>query len=525
MSTQKLFHLGILLGLICLRAIQAAECLPAPAGQLFWWRLEDNGQDTMKRLDLTVPSTATYETGKVGQGLTFDGLQGVTIGAVPELNRTSFTWEAWVRRADTNLASLASPADGAIIAGGAQSFSLTIGHAGNLFLSHVGVRSYDFGASITDLDWHHVCLLRNGDLFRLYLDGVSAGQLEVAGIVTESAYAVGSLSASFGGYFYALLGSVDEVAFFSRELESTEIKALYDAGATGRCVDVVNPPCTAVPDGLVAWYPLDVGPENLAPAGQPGTAGVESYGPGKVRGAATFDGLNPGIVLPEDPRMRTQEFTVEAWVRRASTTASSQASPADGAVFSGGTRSYAMAIRSDGVLYLSHVGEVSIPSDGRLLDTEWHHVAMAKSGSQMFFYLDGLPVGVRDLGGIVFDLSTPFAIGSLGVPFFGIHYAFLGSVDELGFYDRPLSGTEIFSIWSAGDRGKCRGDLGLNLDVPEEVVEGSGFAYAVNVVNQGTNRLDGVVVTNRVPAGFEVRETQPEVGAAQVTAADAGTEV
>ncbi|MCW5559039.1 MAG: DUF11 domain-containing protein, partial [Verrucomicrobiae bacterium] len=223
--------------------------------------------------------------------------------------------------------------------------------------------------------------------------------------------------------------------------------------------------------------------------------------------------------------MKALDFTVEAWVKRASTAGSSLANPADGAIFAGGNRSYGMAIRANGTLYFGHVGVVSIDSDGRLEDTNWHHVAMVKSGNQALFFLDGISAGVRDLSGIVLDLSTPFAIGSLSVPFSGIYYAFLGSIDELGFYDRPLTAEEIYAIWSAGEQGKCREGIGLTFGIPEEEVEGTGFAYSVDVSNLGTNRLTGVVVTHRIPAGFEVRETQPETGTTQVASEETGSEV
>ena len=88
-------------------------------------------------------------------------------------------------------------------------------------------------------------------------------------------------------------------------------------------------------------------------------------------------------------------------------------------------------------------------SPGLLTDTNFHHVAVTKSGSTVVFYVDGVayPVAAYNPG---FTFTTPAAIGALGE----LHHGFWGTVDELSVYNRALSTAEIAAIYNAGSTGK-----------------------------------------------------------------------
>lgn len=516
MKHRNRLSLAVLILVVVSAAFEAsADCLKAPEGLRAWFRLEDNTKDLISPLVGSLPEGSQFGPGKVGNGISLEGRVGVVLPQSPRLNGEEFTVEMWIRRSDTTRASTSPSGDGALFAGAYGSYSLTLSGDGRVYMSHVGIESFNFGATIKDLDWHHLVMVRKAARFTLYVDGQPGGEVVREGVVTVSPLSIGSLATPFGGESFGFLGSIDEVGYYGRELSAQEILSLAGSGAEGKCLDVqVEGDCEPAPAGNVAWFPLDHDARNLVPGGPAGGESTVTFGPGIVDGAAFFDGNAMGIPVADDARLRSQDFAVEAWIRRASETASSQASPADGAVFSGGERSYAMAIQADGTLYLSHVGQAYHPSDVRITDTNWHHIAMSKSGALLSFYLDGNPGGVRDLGGTVFDLSSPFAVGSLGVPYFGIPYAFWGSIDELGYYDRPLSSSEIQAIWLAGGGGKCRGGLRLRVSAPSEVKEGESFEFVTSVGNQGTNALSGVVVTNRIPAGFTVGKVEATAGTA-----------
>jgi hypothetical protein len=84
--------------------------------------------------------------------------------------------------------------------------------------------------------------------------------------------------------------------------------------------------------------------------------------------------------------------------------------------------------------------------------TNWHHVAVTKSGSTVIYYCDGAAYpasGPYDPG---FTFTTVPLIGIRGTDLLS---SFLGTIDEVAVYNRALGPDEIQSIYNAGSSGKC----------------------------------------------------------------------
>jgi hypothetical protein len=88
------------------------------------------------------------------------------------------------------------------------------------------------GGSVNNNSWHHVALLRDGDVLDLFLDGVSQGRRPgelAAGALTTNLRTLGSerywiSHASFGDPHFE--GEMDELCMFNRALKADEIAAL-----------------------------------------------------------------------------------------------------------------------------------------------------------------------------------------------------------------------------------------------------------------------------------------------------------
>src|SRR5437879_12451696 len=50
----------------------AADCVPAPAGLIGWWRAESNALDSAGTNDGTIPFGMVYTNGEVGQAFSFN---------------------------------------------------------------------------------------------------------------------------------------------------------------------------------------------------------------------------------------------------------------------------------------------------------------------------------------------------------------------------------------------------------------------------------------------------------------------
>ncbi|MEJ0088278.1 MAG: LamG-like jellyroll fold domain-containing protein [Limisphaerales bacterium] len=211
-------------------------------------------------------------------------------------------------------------------------------------------------------------------------------------------------------------------------------------------------PCLPAPSGLVGWWSAEGSASNQI-AGSSGTlAGNASYGPGEVGQGFIFDGNGDGVALGSPASLQLQNFTIETWIKRASTTVVSYGSGGNGTIFSYGTGAYYFGIGAAGFLFFSQAGNPDYVTGPYITDTNFHHVAVTKVGSTVVFYMDGVAYPAA-----AYDVTFTFSNGSPAIGYWGENgdSGFLGTLDELSIYNRALSLSEIQAIYNAGDAGKC----------------------------------------------------------------------
>lgn len=209
-----------------------------------------------------------------------------------------------------------------------------------------------------------------------------------------------------------------------------------------------------MPDGLVLYYSFDtVSGDQVADesgSGNDGTIrGATHVGEGKVGGAMSFSGANAQkVVAKNEDKLQLQDFTIMAWVKRGSTEKSSIEWAEGGVIFACGQGGYGFGIYANGIPGLSKIGinGVAAPDACKIIDQDFHHVAVTKSGSKVVFYLDGKPYETK------FDTQFQFGNG-MGVgarpdiegP---MEACFLGTVDELGVFNRALTEDEVQAVYN-----------------------------------------------------------------------------
>ena len=191
--------------------------------------------------------------------------------------------------------------------------------------------------------------------------------------------------------------------------------------------------------------------------------GNVTYTAGKVGQAVQLGGngdLNNNgdrILVGNPANLQLQNFTIEAWIKRSSAsvvTNSPFSGNAGGTFFAFGQNGYGFLIdQNTGRLALTNVGNSAVFSTATINDTNFHHVAVAKSGNQIAFYVDGAadaPVTYDT----TFAFTTNAAIGARGDQ--NAQNAFFGIVDELSIYNRGLATAEIQAIYNSQTTGKCK---------------------------------------------------------------------
>src|SRR6266542_3057925 len=206
--------------------------------------------------------------------------------------------------------------------------------------------------------------------------------------------------------------------------------------------------CAPAPPGLVGWWKGDGNAVDTVGATNGALVGNTSFAPGVVGQAFSFDGDNDSVIIGNPTALQLQNFTIEAWIKRASTNQASLDVVTVGHIFGYGYGGYVFALLDDGRLTLGQVGISGVNSTLSIRDTNWHHVAVSKSSGIVAFYIDGVGeaaapynpnfyfISSAQVGASQWDGSRPTG-------------SFLGLIDEVSVYNRGLAASELQSIYLA----------------------------------------------------------------------------
>lgn len=218
-----------------------ADCVPAPAGIVAWWRAEDDATDAAGDNDGTPTGGAGFAAGFVGRAFTFSGdAQHVEVPNGPALQlRSAITLEGWVQAPSppASYAGIAGTWDDATGANRTYLFWVLNG-ALDFVISPDGA-SYQRATAPTPLAvgrWTHVAGTYDGNAIRIYVDGAKVAETPMTGAIAVNAlpFTIGrTQGGSVGMNYWA--GSIDELAVYGRALGDPEIAAIHAAGAAGKC--------------------------------------------------------------------------------------------------------------------------------------------------------------------------------------------------------------------------------------------------------------------------------------------------
>lgn len=234
-------------------------CVPPPFGLSSWWRAEGNGNDSIGTNNAFLSGGVAFTTnGVVGQAFEFNGVDGrVVADDSPSLNvgsNQNFSIEAWI-------APLPSATDYGIMSivdkRYAPTWTTSLGYEFNLADGRIHCRLSDsisgngaeFGPAGPDLrddNFHHVALsvvrsATNGG--NLFVDGQVVLNFDPTAVVGDLSNAqpfrIGNHASSFVNAFFK--GRIDEVSLYHRALTTSEVQAIYLAGAAGKCTAAQAP--------------------------------------------------------------------------------------------------------------------------------------------------------------------------------------------------------------------------------------------------------------------------------------------
>lgn len=202
---------------------------PAAATPRAWWPADGTADDMLGAGKGEIEEGVLFGAGRLGQAFSFHGFGGAA-RLYPGDYREPFTIAFWVRfqeLPETSVVEKAPPAGT-----NAEGWRLSRAADGRLRLCltsglHEGCagNSALSSAPLQDHVWHHVAVVRNGEVWALYVNGRQTGAARLG---------------EFKHYFAApvrvgsrMLGAVDEFQIFDRALAAADITAVYQYG---RCL-------------------------------------------------------------------------------------------------------------------------------------------------------------------------------------------------------------------------------------------------------------------------------------------------
>ncbi len=278
---------------------------------------------------------------------------------------------------------------------------------------------------------------------------------EILGSLTSDLFVGAVQTTNAGSYTVVIANSVGAI---------TSNPAMLTVSASG---------CASAPRGIVGWWTGDgnasdiVGPDN---ASLQGTA--TDTAAGEVNQCFGFDGTNAYVSIPDFTILHPTNFTIEAWVEFTSLDSPGSGAPVGdqyiifkqnsrASQFEGFDLSKTRTSGGDVFRFMvtSSQGQtVLVESTTTITTNTWYHVAAMRGTNFIQLYVNGQSQAQAT---VTFPQDygiQPMYFGTSGQPTFWDR-RLAGKLDEVSLYERPLTGTEIASIYSAGPAGKCKGGV------------------------------------------------------------------
>lgn len=218
-------------------------CFDPPSSLVSWWRAENSAVDSVGPNNGALQCGTTYDTGKVGQAFSLDGVDdyisvgnsGLPTGASPR------TIAAWIKFAvpgvqDTRrIFCYGSNWEGA---------RFDLSYESGLGLCVEMVNHAKYFPWVPDTEWHYLASVvpegasNTGDVL-IYFDGALMAAQDHLSPKTLNTTSENPLIGKFNyPYYYQhnFYGLIDEMEVYSRALTANEIASIYNAGSAGKCI-------------------------------------------------------------------------------------------------------------------------------------------------------------------------------------------------------------------------------------------------------------------------------------------------
>ena len=170
-----------------------------------------------------------------------------------------------------------------------------------------------------------------------------------------------------------------------------------------------------------------------------------STGNGKIGQGAGFNGATPSYILNATGQTIATNESMAFWFK--STSLGSYSHPYVVNLFNGAVAFTAIQFSTSWAFQVSDSNSVNffIQTASGYNDGNWHHFVGVKSGNNGTLYIDGHSQGT---GSASFTGTFTGAVLSIGTQQNHIDQFYTGALDEIGFWSRALSASEVNQLYN-----------------------------------------------------------------------------
>ncbi|MCH7764361.1 MAG: VCBS repeat-containing protein, partial [Candidatus Marinimicrobia bacterium] len=305
--------------------------------------------------------------------------------------------------------------------------------------------------SIQDGNWYHIVGVKEGNDFKLYLNGSfinSVGSVPNPFNGSPTDFALGRNPHYSGGEYFA--GSIDELLIYDKALSSAEINTIYTNQLAGLNADGTSRTCNeCVTPTPLAWWQMDeiqwTGASgevaDSSGNGNHATAfGGIDIGEGKIGFGGVFDGVDDFIGTSQSLLSGLSEFAIAGWIK-----------PQTGGTkigFWGQNDVIELGFISGTTISFWTLNGGSINVSYPYSLAEWHHITVVGDGNNLKVYFDGTLATsggspTSDYG----SSSDAFNIGGGGVFDPSGNY-YTGGIDEVYIFNQSMNDDQVEYLYN-----------------------------------------------------------------------------
>ena len=428
---------------------------------LAYYTADNTPNDALGTYNGTLTNGATYGTGIINQGFSFDGVNDyVDLGDVLDNDGTQAqSVSFWVNLNSTSTQAFVSKIDQ-----GTPFNGWSVGTVNNkinyIFANNITTGVYvqvENSTVITTGTWYHVVATYDGSKsasgVKVYIDGsIGTQNILKDTLSTNSTSSTGvkaTISSRDGGFLFTN-GIIDEVGIWNRELSASEVTELYNSGSG------LQYPTGILPlwNDLLAYYTADNTP-NDALGNYNGTlTNGATYGTGIINQGFSFDGVNDYVDFGNNLDFDgSTPFSISCWVNSNDVTSFKAIV---GKVSTTPTGYYIATFNGKVRFYASNNGStnwLSIENSGTVTTSSFFHVVVTYDGSKSVagtkLYVNNAlntQTLVSDTLTASISNSASFTVSSRN----GASLFYDGIVDEVGIWDRELTASEVTELYNSG---------------------------------------------------------------------------